>query len=183
MAKIIRPTLAAMAKRGTPFRGFLYAGLMITASGPRLIEYNCRFGDPECQVVIPRLMTDLVTEMLAARDGVLKSFDLRFYPQAALCVVMAARGYPGEPLKGSVIGGLTDAAAIDGVEIFHAGTKREGDRILANGGRVLNVCAVAPSIEVARERAYAAVDKIRWPEGFCRRDIGVRAIKQTPPPD
>ena len=179
METIVGPTLRALKAMGTPYKGVLYAGLMITADGPKLIEYNVRFGDPECQVLMLRLMSDLVPALVAARDGVLKNFDLRFYPQAALCVVMAAKGYPGDALKGSVIGGLKEAAAIDGVEIFHAGTKREGDRILANGGRVLNVCAVAPSIEVARERAYAAVDKIRWPEGFCRRDIGARAIKQT----
>jgi len=179
METIVGPTLRALKAMGTPYKGVLYAGLMITADGPKLIEYNVRFGDPECQVLMLRLMSDLVPALVAARDGVLKNFDLRFYPQAALCVVMAAKGYPGDALKGSVIGGLKEAAAIDGVEIFHAGTKREGDRILANGGRVLNVCAVAPSIAVARERAYAAVDKIRWPEGFCRRDIGARAIKQT----
>jgi phosphoribosylamine---glycine ligase len=183
MDTIVLPTLRALRAMGTPYKGVLYAGLMITADGPKLIEYNARFGDPECQVLMLRLMSDLVPALVAARDGVLKSFDLRFYPQAALCVVMAARGYPGDSPKGSVIGGLTEAAAIDGVEIFHAGTKREGDRILANGGRVLNICAVAPSIEAARERAYAAVDKIRWPEGFCRRDIGARASKQTAAPD
>ena len=183
MDEIVLPTVRAMAAMGAPFTGILYAGLMIDAEGPKLIEYNVRFGDPECQVLMPRLMSDLVPALVAARDGVLKNFDLRFYPQAALCVVMAARGYPGDSPKGSVIGGLKEAAAIDGVEIFHAGTKREGDRILANGGRVLNICAVAPSIEAARARAYAAVDKIRWPEGFCRRDIGARAIKQTARPD
>jgi phosphoribosylamine---glycine ligase len=183
MDTIVLPTLRALKAMGTPYKGVLYAGLMITPEGPKLIEYNARFGDPECQVLMLRLMSDLVPALVAARDGVLKSFDLRFYPQAALCVVMAARGYPGEPRKGSVISGLTEAAALDGVEIFHAGTKREGHRILANGGRVLNICAVAPSIEAARERAYAAVDKIRWPEGFCRRDIGARAIKQTEAPD
>jgi phosphoribosylamine---glycine ligase len=183
MDTIVLPTLRALKAMGTPYKGILFAGLMITADGPKLIEYNVRLGDPECQVLMLRLMSDLVPALVAARDGVLKSFDLRFYPQAAVCVVMATKGYPGDTPKGSVIGGLTEAAAVDGVEIFHAGTKREDDRILANGGRVLNVCAVAPSIEAARERVYAAVDKIRWPEGFCRRDIGARAIKQTAAPD
>jgi phosphoribosylamine---glycine ligase len=183
MATIVLPTLRALKAMGTPYRGVLYAGLMLTADGPKLIEYNVRFGDPECQVLMLRLMSDLVPALVAARDGVLKSFDLRFYPQVALAVVMATKGYPGDSPKGSVIEGLEEAAAIDGVEIFHAGTKRDGDRILANGGRVLNICAVAPSVEAARERAYAAVDKIRWPEGFCRRDIGARAIKQPAPRD
>jgi phosphoribosylamine---glycine ligase len=183
MEAIVLPTLRALKAMGTPYKGVLFAGLMITADGPKLIEYNVRFGDPECQVLMLRLMSDLVPALVAARDGVLKSFDLRWYPHTALAVVMAARGYPGDSPKGSVIDGLAEAAAIDGVEIFHAGTRREGARILALGGRVLNVCAVAESVEAARDRAYAAVDKIRWPEGFCRRDIGVRAIKQTAPPD
>jgi phosphoribosylamine---glycine ligase len=183
MAEIVRPTLKAMNGLGTPFKGVLYAGLMITADGPKLIEYNVRFGDPECQVLMLRLMSDLLPALVAARDGVLKSFDLRFYPQAAIAVVMAARGYPGVSVKGSELGGLAEAAAIDGVEIFHAGTTREGDRLLANGGRVLTVCAVGPHVETARDRAYAAVDRIRWPDGFCRRDIGRRAAPPTTPPD
>jgi len=164
-----------MRKMGSPYKGVLYAGLMITAAGPKLIEYNVRFGDPECQVLMLRLMSDLVPALIAACDGMLKNFDLRWYDEAALTVVMAARGYPGVYRNGSVIEGLDDAAGIEGVEIFHAGTKEEGGRIVANGGRVLNVSALGPTVAEARSRAYAAVDRIRWPGGFCRRDIGARA--------
>src|SRR5271170_4477533 len=141
MSKIIEPTMRAMKAMGAPYKGVLYAGLMMTAEGPKLIEYNVRFGDPECQVLMLRLMSDLVPAFLASRDGMLKSFDLRWYPQAALTVVMAARGYPGSYERGSVIQGLDDAAAVEGVEIFHAGTRADDGRILANGGRVLNVSA------------------------------------------
>ena len=178
MREIVLPTLAAMKARGTPFKGVLYAGLMITAEGPKLIEYNVRFGDPECQVLMLRLMSDLVPALLASRDGVLKSLDLRWYREAALTVVMAARGYPGSYAKGSVIDGLDDAAAVEGVEIFHAGTKTEGGRILANGGRVLNVSALGATVREARARAYEAISRIRWPEGFYRHDIGWRAVER-----
>ena len=178
MREIVLPTLAAMKARGTPFKGVLYAGLMITAEGPKLIEYNVRFGDPECQVLMLRLMSDLVPALLASRDGVLKSLDLRWYREAALTVVMAARGYPGSYAKGSVIDGLDDAAAVEGVEIFHAGTKTEGGRILANGGRVLNVSALGGTVREARARAYEAISRIRWPEGFYRQDIGWRAVER-----
>jgi len=178
MGEIVLPTLAAMKARGTPFKGVLYAGLMITAEGPKLIEYNVRFGDPECQVLMLRLMSDLVPALLASRDGVLKSLDLRWYREAALTVVMAARGYPGSYAKGSVIDGLDDAAAVAGVEIFHAGTKTEGGRILANGGRVLNVSARGGTVREARARAYEAISRIRWPEGFYRHDIGWRAVER-----
>jgi phosphoribosylamine--glycine ligase len=174
--EIIRPTIAAMKKLGAPFRGVLYAGLMITADGPKLIEYNVRFGDPETQVLMLRLMSDLVPALLAARDGMLKSFDLRWYADAALTVVMAAKGYPGAYLKGTRIDGLADAATAEGVEIFHAGTTADGDRVLATGGRVLNVSALGASVGEAQARAYAAIDRIRWPEGFCRRDIGWQAV-------
>jgi phosphoribosylamine--glycine ligase len=178
MREIIEPTLRALAAMGAPYKGVLFAGLMITSDGPKLIEYNVRFGDPETQVLMLRLKSDLVPALLASRDGVLKSFDLRWSDDAALTVVMAAKGYPGEYAKGSAIDGLEEAAGVEGVEIFHAGTKREGGRILANGGRVLNVCAIGRSIAEAQKRAYAAVDLIRWPEGFCRRDIGWRAIER-----
>ena len=178
MREIVLPTLAAMKAMGTPFKGVLYAGLMITAEGPKLIEYNVRFGDPECQVLMLRLMSDLVPALLASRDGVLKSLDLRWYREAALTVVMAARGYPGSYGKGSVIDGLDDAAAVEGVEIFHAGTKTEGGRILANGGRVLNVSALGATVREARARAYEAISRIRWPEGFYRQDIGWRAVER-----
>jgi phosphoribosylamine--glycine ligase len=178
MDEIVLPTLRAMKAMGAPYSGVLYAGLMITGTGPKLIEYNVRFGDPECQVLMLRLMSDLVPALLAARDGMLRSFDLRWYPEVALTVVMAAKGYPGPYARGSVIEGLADAAAIDGVEIFHAGTRQEGARILADGGRVLNICAVGNTLREAQARAYKAASRIRWPEGFCRRDIGWRAIER-----
>jgi phosphoribosylamine---glycine ligase len=176
LAEIVRPTVAAMAARGMPFRGVLFAGLMIGADGPKLIEYNVRFGDPECQVLMLRLRSDLLPALIATADGVLDAVDLRWRDDAALLVVMAARGYPGSYGKGDAIGGLAAAAALPGVEIFHAGTRREGDRILADGGRVLGVTGHGSTIAQARERAYAAVDAIDWPGGFCRRDIGWRAL-------
>jgi phosphoribosylamine--glycine ligase len=178
MDEIIRPTLRAMKAAGSPYKGALFAGLMITREGPKLIEYNARFGDPETQVLMLRLMSDLVPALLAARDGQLKNFDLRWYPDAALTVVMAAKGYPGAYSRGSAIEGLDDAAADEGVEIFHAGTKAEGDKIVANGGRVLSVSAQGKTVGEAQARAYRAIDKIRWPEGFCRRDIGWQAVKR-----
>jgi phosphoribosylamine--glycine ligase len=182
--EIVLPTIAAMRAMGCPYRGVLYAGLMITADGPKLIEYNARFGDPECQVLMLRLKSDLLPALLASVDGVLRNFDLRWHPEAALTVVMAARGYPGPYGKGSAIDGLAEAAQVEGVEIFHAGTRAEGGRVLAHGGRVLNVCALGRSVAEAQARAYQAVDRIRWPEGFCRRDIGWQAVaretKQQP---
>jgi phosphoribosylamine---glycine ligase len=178
MSEIVLPTLRAMKAQGMPYKGVLYAGLMIGADGPKLIEYNVRFGDPECQVLMPRLISDLVPALLASRDGVLDAIDLRWHPDAALTVVMAARGYPGPYTTGSVIEGLDEAAAVEGVEIFHAGTRRDGARILANGGRVLNVSAIGKSVGEARERAYAAISRIHWPEGFYRRDIGWRAVER-----
>jgi len=178
MDEIVRPTLSAMQAIGAPYKGVLYAGLMMTAEGPKLIEYNVRFGDPECQVLMLRLMSDLVPGLLASRDGMLKSLDLRWYPQAALTVVMAARGYPGPYAKGSVIEGLEAAAAVEGVEIFHAGTKAEDGRILADGGRVLNVSALGRTVREARSRAYEAISRIHWPDGFCRHDIGWRAMER-----
>jgi phosphoribosylamine---glycine ligase len=178
MAEIIMPTLRAMRAMGAPYKGVLYAGLMITADGPKLIEYNARFGDPETQVLMLRLMSDLVPALLASRDGQLRSFDLRWYPDPALTVVMAAKGYPGEYARGSVIEGLDEAAKVEGVEIFHAGTKAEGNRILANGGRVLNVSAIGKTVREAQARAYEAIARIRWPEGFYRHDIGWRAVER-----
>ncbi|HEY6259536.1 MAG TPA: phosphoribosylamine--glycine ligase [Xanthobacteraceae bacterium] len=176
MDEIVLPTVRAMKARQTPFCGVLYAGLMLTAEGPKLIEYNVRFGDPECQVLMLRLMSDLVPALLACCDGMLRNFDLRWYADAALTVVMAAKGYPGDYAKGSVIEGLEAAAAVEGVQIFHAGTKAAGGRILANGGRVLNVAALGKSVGEAQRHAYAAIDRIRWAEGFCRRDIGYLAV-------
>jgi phosphoribosylamine---glycine ligase len=180
MDEIVLPTLRAMTAMGAPYRGVLFAGLMITTAGPKLIEYNVRFGDPECQVLMLRLMSDLLPALLATRDGMLKSIDLRWYPQPALSVVMAARGYPGSYAKGSVIEGLDAAAAVEGVEIFHAGTKQDAGRILADGGRVLDVCALGDTVGEARARAYEAISRIRWPEGFCRTDIGWRAVEREP---
>ena len=174
---IVGPTVAAMALEGCPFKGVLYAGLMLTADGPKLLEYNVRFGDPECQPLMMRLKSDIVPVLLAARDGILHQVDLRWHDETALCVVMAARGYPDAPLRGSEIRGLEAAAQEPEVKVFHAGTKRDGERILADGGRVLGVTALGDSLAQARERAYRAVDKIDWPEGFCRRDIGARVIR------
>jgi phosphoribosylamine--glycine ligase len=185
MAEIIAPTMRAMKAMGAPYKGVLYAGLMITREGPKLIEYNARFGDPETQVLMLRLMSDLVPALLASRDGMLKNFDLRWYTDPALTVVMAAKGYPGAYVRGTVIDGLDEAGAIEGVEIFHAGTKAEGGKILANGGRVLNVSAIGKTVGEAQKRAYEAVSRIRWPEGFCRHDIGWRAVEremQSPRP-
>ncbi len=176
MNEFVLPTVAAMKEMGTPFTGVLYLGLMLTASGPKLIEYNVRFGDPECQVLMPRLMSDIVPALVAAADGQLKNFALRWFPHAAVTVVMAAKGYPGSYAKGSVIEALDEAAKVEGVEIFHAGTAEQGGRTVADGGRVLNVCAVGKTVAEARARAYEAVDRIRWPGGFCRRDIGWRAV-------
>jgi phosphoribosylamine--glycine ligase len=178
MDEIVMPTVRAMKAMGAPYKGVLFAGLMITASGPKLIEYNARFGDPETQVLMLRLMSDLLPALIASRDGQLKNFDLRWYPDAALTVVMAAKGYPGAYERGSIIEGLDDAAKVEGVEIFHAGTKSDGGRIVASGGRVLNVSALGRTVSEAQARAYQAVDKIGWAGGFCRRDIGWQAVKR-----
>jgi phosphoribosylamine---glycine ligase len=169
--RVIQPAVAAMEREGQPFKGVLYAGLMLTQAGPMLLEFNVRLGDPEAQVLMMRLMSDLLPALIATRDGVLKSVDLRWHAEHAVCVVMAARGYPDEPLRGSEIRGLSGAAAPK-VKIFHAGTRRDGEKLLADGGRVLGVTALGPDLKLARERAYAAIDRIDWPRGFCRRDIG-----------
>ena len=176
MSRIIEPTVAAMAAEGCPFKGVLYCGLMLTDDGPKVIEYNARFGDPETQAMLPRMMSDLLPALVATADGVLDKFHLRWRDDAALCVVMATNGYPGAYAMGSVIGGLDGASANQGVTVFHAGTKRDGDIIAAVGGRVLGVTATAPTIAEAQTRAYTAIDAIDWPEGFCRRDIGWRAV-------
>ena len=175
--EIVLPTLSAMKAMGAPYKGVLYAGLMITGEGPKLIEYNVRFGDPECQVLMLRLMSDLVPALIAARDGMLKNFALRWFPEVALTVVMAAKGYPGEVQKGTRIDGLDEAVKIDGVEIFHAGTVAKDGAILANGGRVLNVSALGKTITEAQARAYRAVAQIKWPDGFCRHDIARQAVE------
>jgi phosphoribosylamine--glycine ligase len=178
MAKIILPTVAGMKARGTPFRGVLYAGVMLTAEGPTLFEFNVRFGDPECQVLMLRMMSDMVPALLASCDGQLKNFDLRWFPDAAVTVVMAAKGYPGDYGKGSRIDGLDAAAKVESVEIFHAGTIMKDGVVLANGGRVLNICASGKTVAQAQARAYQAVDRINWPDGFCRRDIAWQAVEQ-----
>ena len=177
MGEIIQPTLEAMARRGAAFRGVLFAGLMICADGPKLIEYNVRFGDPECQVLMMRLADDIVPLLMACGNGTINDHLPRWLATPALSVVMAAEGYPGAVQKGSEIKGLEAAGWLKGVEIFHAGTALSGDgRLVASGGRVLNVTARARSLAEAQRRAYSAVDMIDWPEGFCRRDIGWRAI-------
>jgi phosphoribosylamine--glycine ligase len=176
MERFIKPTVAAMKARGMPYMGVLYLGLMITKDGPKLIEYNCRFGDPECQVLMMRLKSDLLTALLAARDGMLGSIDLRWHDDPALTVVMAPRGYPDGYEKGTVIRGLDEAAEVEGVQIFHAGTAWRGPDIVASGGRALNVSAMGKTVSEAQARAYKAVDLIDWPQGFCRRDIGWRAV-------
>jgi phosphoribosylamine--glycine ligase len=177
MARIVNPVLAEMARRGAPFRGVLFAGLMITPDGPRLIEFNVRFGDPECQALMVRLRSDLLPALLAACDGELARFDLRWEPLHSLVVVMAARGYPGSYAKGSEIRGLERAAQIPGVQVFHAGTARgEDGALVATGGRVLGITATGATLAEAQAAAYAAVDAIDWPGGFCRRDIGWRAL-------
>jgi phosphoribosylamine--glycine ligase len=176
MDQIIAPTVRAMRERGTPFKGVLYAGLMIKDGAPKLIEYNVRFGDPEAQALMLRLKSDLLPALLAVAEGRLADVALDWHDDAALCVVMAANGYPGAYAKGSEIRGLEKAGADPNVQIFHAGTRREGDRILADGGRVLGVTARGNTIAEAKARAYAAIDKIDWPGGFYRRDIGRRAV-------
>jgi len=175
METIVMPTVHGMAADGAPYVGVLYAGLMLTKDGPKLLEYNVRFGDPECQVLMMRLRSDIVPALIASCDGVLKTFDLRWSDDAAMTVVLAANGYPGSYEKGTEIRGL-DAAEATGAMVFHAGTKADGDRVLANGGRVLNVTATGTTIAEAQKNAYAAVDAIDWPGGFCRRDIGWRAV-------
>ncbi|MGE0849911.1 MAG: phosphoribosylamine--glycine ligase [Hyphomicrobiaceae bacterium] len=176
MDEIIRPTVHGMAARGTPFKGVLFLGVMITKEGPKLYEYNVRFGDPECQVLMMRLKSDLLAALLATADGVLGTFDLRWHEDVALTVVMAAKGYPGDYAKGTEIRGIDAARKLPGVEVFHAGTRRDGDRLLANGGRVLAVTARGESVAEAQRRAYEAVRAIDWPDGFYRTDIGWRAI-------
>jgi phosphoribosylamine--glycine ligase len=179
MREIIEPTVKEMAARGTPFKGVLFAGLMITATGPKLIEYNVRFGDPETQVLMMRLKSDLLAALAATTDGVLAHFDMRWSDDAALTVVMAANGYPGTPQKGTEIKGLELAKAVPNVEIFHAGTRREGNRLIADGGRVLSVTGRGKTVTDARDAAYAAIAKIDWPGGFYRKDIGWRALARS----
>jgi phosphoribosylamine--glycine ligase len=174
--EIVRPCIAQMAYRGTPYRGVLYAGLMLDETGPRLVEFNVRFGDPEAQVLMLRLGSDLLPALIACAEGGLDKVTLDWRPEPALTVVMAAEGYPGAYEKGTEIRGLEAAGAVEGVTVFHAGTKAADGRILATGGRVLNVSATGRDLAEARARAYAAVDRIDWPQGFCRRDIAWRVL-------
>jgi phosphoribosylamine---glycine ligase len=173
MESIIRPTLEEMKARGAPFRGVLFAGLMLTAAGPKLIEFNVRFGDPECETLLPLLESDLLEALLAACDGRVAEIELRWRPEASVSVVMAARGYPGAYARGEAIGGLERPAALPDVTVCHAGTRAEAGGVVSDGGRVLVVTATAPNLADARARAYAAVDAVYWPGGFSRRDIGI----------
>jgi phosphoribosylamine--glycine ligase len=176
MAAIIEPTVRTMRAEGNPYQGVLFAGLMLTAEGPKLIEYNARFGDPECQVLMMRLESDLVPILLACAQGTLEGVEIALREETALTVVMAARGYPGTPEKGGAID-VGDAEA-EGAKVFHAGTALKDGALVANGGRVLNVTAMASSVIEAQQRAYAAVDAISFPTGFCRRDIGWREVER-----
>jgi phosphoribosylamine--glycine ligase len=176
MRNVIMPTVRGMAERGSPFRGVLFAGLMIGVDGPKVIEFNVRFGDPEAEVILSRLKDDLLPLLEACTNGKLSGSAPMFSSDAALTVVMAARGYPGEPLRGVRIGGIQDAERVPGVAVLQAGTRYEGGEIVSDGGRVLAITALGRSVGEARDRAYAAVDRIAWSEGFCRRDIGWRAI-------
>jgi phosphoribosylamine--glycine ligase len=180
LERVIWPTVRGLAARGTPYQGVLYAGLMLTPDGPKLVEYNARFGDPETQVLVMRMESDLLPLLHATATGTLAGHDLQWKDQYALTVIMATEGYPGSYGKGSEIRGA-DGVDSDTIHVFHAGTRREGERLLAAGGRVLNVTALGDTVKEAQQRAYAGVDQIVWPEGFCRRDIGWREIARTAP--
>jgi phosphoribosylamine--glycine ligase len=177
MNEIVRPTLAGMRKRGAPFRGILFAGLMMTEAGPELLEYNVRFGDPEAEVIIPRFQGDMLSWLWLAATGELPEEPPPFSSEHAMAVVMAGKGYPGAPVRGDEIDGLERAAALDGVRVYHAATRRQGEKIIADGGRVLVMTGLAPDLAGARARAYAGVDLVKWDSGFFRRDIGYRALQ------
>lgn len=181
MERIILPTVYGMKAEGRPYHGILFAGLMLTSEGPKLIEYNCRFGDPETQEILPRIKGDLAQLLVKVATQGIHGESIELSAESALCVVMAAKGYPGAYEKGSVIKGINKAEAINGVTVFHAGTRRGRNcgKLKANGGRVLGVTALADTLEEARDKAYQAVDAIDWPGGFCRRDIGWRALKKA----
>jgi len=176
MAEIIQPTIDAMAAEGAPYKGVLFAGLMVKDGEPKVLEYNVRFGDPECQVLMARMNSDVLEALLACAEGTLKDTKITWKKSTALVVVMAADGYPGKYAKGTHINNLDAANAIKGVDVFHAGTKLKDKKVVSNGGRVLGVTAIGKTVKEAQEKAYEAVDAIDWPEGFCRRDIGWRAI-------
>ena len=176
MARVIRPAIAELARQGTPFRGILFAGLMLTEDGPKLIEFNVRLGDPEAQCLLPRLQSDLLPALLAACDGELGQFALRFTDQAALAVVLAARGYPGEVAQHLPLGDLGAAAALPGVLVFQGATERRDGKLLSTGGRVLTVCGTGPDLQAAHAAAYRGVAAVATPELYFRRDIGARAL-------
>lgn len=176
--EIIEPTVKGMAAEGTPYSGVLYAGLMITEKGPELIEYNARFGDPECQVLMLRLKSDLIEAMLAIEEGTLADHKPEWHDNVALTVVMASKGYPGSYEKGTIINNIDAANAMDDVLVFHAGTALKDGQLLATGGRVLNVTASGKSVAEAQAKAYAAVKTIQWDNGFYRSDIGWRAVER-----
>ena len=179
MRTIVNPVIKGMAAEGSPYKGVLYAGIMMTAEGPKLLEINVRFGDPECQPLMMRLKSDLLEALVACAEGRLDKIELDWYDEVALLVVMAANGYPGFYRKGSVIKGLDAANAVEDVIVFHSGTQSKDGNILATGGRVLGVTALGSTVAEAQKKAYQAVDLIDWPEGFCRRDIGWRAIQRS----
>jgi phosphoribosylamine--glycine ligase len=180
LERVIWPTVRGLAARGTPYQGVLYAGLMLTTDGPKLVEYNARFGDPETQVLMLRMESDLLPLLHATATGSLAGHDVIWKDQYALTVIMATEGYPGSYGKGSEIRGA-EGIDSDTLVVFHAGTRRDGERLVAAGGRVLNVTALGKDVKEAQSRAYAGVDQIVWPEGFCRRDIGWREIARTAP--
>jgi phosphoribosylamine--glycine ligase len=179
MSEVVAPTLRGMNERGSPFRGLLFAGLIVDERGPKVIEFNVRLGDPEAEVILARLKDDLLPLLVACANGTLREDPPRFSSDAALAVVMAARGYPGQPLRGSRIGAIEDAESVPGVAVLHGGTREVDGAIFADGGRVLTITALGSDVADARERAYAAIDRIKWPEGFFRRDIGWRAIARN----
>jgi phosphoribosylamine--glycine ligase len=180
MEEIVRPTARAMARAGTPFSGVLYAGLMLTADGPKLIEYNVRFGDPECEAIVPRLEVDLAALLLSVAEGRLGEVAPMLKPKHSMTVVLAAEGYPSTPRKGCPIDGIEAAERVPGVTVFHAGTARHGSgAVLAAGGRVLAVTALGDTLAEARARAYQAVDAIDFADGFHRRDIGWRELERA----
>jgi phosphoribosylamine--glycine ligase len=180
MAQIVRPTVRALAEAGTPFTGVLFAGLMLTADGPRLIEYNVRFGDPECEAIMPLIDGDFAALLNAVASGQLGATEPpRLLPKHAMTVIVAARGYPGMPASGGSIRQIEAAEQVEGVTVFHAGTASSGEGLVATGGRVLAVTAVADSFANARARAYRAVDQIDFADGFHRRDIGWRELERA----
>jgi phosphoribosylamine---glycine ligase len=173
LKNIINPTLVAMHERESPFQGILYAGLMLTKKGPKLIEYNIRFGDPECQVILSRIKSNLFEAILSAVDHTLENFHIRFYDEVSLTVVIASEGYPGKYKNNSIINGIAETNNINGIKVFHAGTKKDSNQnIVSNGGRVLSVTANAKSMKEARKLAYSSIKNIKWDEGFYRKDIG-----------